>query len=351
MTRVAIVGAGAWGTALAQTLAHAGVVTSLWVRRPDDAADIASTRVNLRHLPGIRLDPAIDVTANLGDAVRDASIVVLAIPTHGMRDVATSVRGKLTGTAVVVSAAKGFELSTHMTMTAVLADVLGAGRPVAALSGPNIAPEIAAGLPAATVVASCDIAVAEATRDALNGAQLRVYSSTDVVGVEYGGALKNVIAIAAGVCDGIGVGDNGKAAVVTRGLAEMARLGVAAGAQPITFSGLTGLGDCMVTCMSPHSRNRRLGEALARGVTLDAATSDSSVAEGVNATRVAVELARRHGVDVPIAAQVHAVLFEAKPLETVLADLMTRGAVAEMRGLGLDRLDSQPPAAGSSSVG
>ncbi len=337
MTRIAVVGAGSWGTALAVTLARSGDPVTLWSRNAALAEELTATRTASTYLAGTKLADSVVVTTDLA-AIAGAEIVILAVPTHGMRDIATRVKEHVSSGAVVVSAAKGFEVETGLTMTQTLADVLGDSIPVAALSGPNIAPEIAAGLPAATVVAATDADVAARVRDILNGKQLRVYSNDDVLGVEYGGALKNVVAIAAGVCDGIGGGDNGKAAIITRGLAEMARLGAAAGANPITFAGLTGLGDCVVTCMSPFSRNRRLGEALGRGETLEVASQGSMVAEGVNATRAAVVLAQHLGVDMPIAAQVHAVLFEGRTVADALTGLMTRGAAAEMRGLGLEAL-------------
>jgi glycerol-3-phosphate dehydrogenase (NAD(P)+) len=252
-----------------------------------------------------------------------------------MRTTATALRPLLTG-CVVVSAAKGFEIASGLRMTEVVGEVL-AGRDVsvAAMSGPNIAIEVARGLPAATVIAAADARVAESVRDGCNGGPLRFYSSDDVIGVEYAGALKNVVAIAAGVCDGIGAGDNGKAAIITRGLAEIARLGVRAGARGLTFAGLAGLGDCVVTCMSPHSRNRGLGEAVGKGATLgEAAASSQMVVEGVNATRAAVLLAERHSVEMPIAGEINAILFEGKSVRTALSDLMTRGAGDELRGLG-----------------
>jgi glycerol-3-phosphate dehydrogenase (NAD(P)+) len=242
---------------------------------------------------------------------------------------------------IVVSAAKGFETGTDLTMSEVLVSVLGEDvrERVAALSGPNIALEIARGLPAATVVASASEETAARVRDACTGSRLRVYSSGDLVGVEYGGALKNVVAIAAGICDGVGSGDNGKAALITRGLAEMARLGVRAGAQPLTFAGLTGLGDCVVTCMSPLSRNRRLGEAIGRGQTLrEIEAGMFMVAEGVNAARVARELAEREAVEMPIVAEVCSILFEEKPIAAAFADLMRRGARDELQEFGLDPL-------------
>ena len=263
------------------------------------------------------------------------------MPTNGLREIADLARPHLDPAAAVISTAKGFQTSDLLTMSGVLLQVLGEGwRPrIMALSGPNIAVEIGRGQPAAAVVSGFDPGAAEAVRDLLNGSQYRVYSSPDLVGVEYGGAIKNVVAIGAGVCDGLGLGDNGKAAIITRGLAEMARLGVAAGARPLTFAGLTGLGDCMVTCMSPHSRNRRLGEALARGRSLEEVVASTlMIAEGVNATRATLRLAERHGVEMPIAAQIHAILFEGKPIAAAVSDLLSRGAVDELRGLGLSGL-------------
>ncbi len=254
--RVAVLGAGSWGTALAQSLAAAGGEVRLWAR---DASAAAMLRDERRHpwaLPGIQLAEGVVVEDGLGTALEGAQTVVLAVPSHAMRTIACAV-APFVGDAVVVSAAKGFELESGMTMTAVLAEALAAtGAPIAALRGPNIAIEVDSGLPAATVVAANDGVAAERVRDGCNGGPLRFYSSDDVVGVEYAGALKNVVAIAAGVCDGIGAGDNGKAAIITRGLAEIARLGARAGARGLTFAGLAGLGDCVVTCMSPHSRIR-----------------------------------------------------------------------------------------------
>ena len=350
MSRIAVVGAGSWGLALSQVLAAKGDDVILWCRRPDAAASIISDRTRPERLPDLRLAESVAVTSDIAEAVGRAELIIAAVPTHGMREVAEHVAPVLPANAPVVSAAKGFELETDLVMTAVLHDVLGS-HPVAALSGPNIAFEIAAGLPAASVVAARDTAVAERCRDMLTGQQLRVYSSADLAGVEYAGALKNVVAIAAGICDGIASGDNGKAALMTRGLTEMARLGMTAGANPLTVAGLAGIGDCIVTCMSRHSRNRALGEAIAHGATLDEALPAGLVVEGVNATRVAVELGRRARVEVPIATAVYGVLFEDIPIPQALANLMTRDPGDELRGLQWDGLHSAPPATGSSSGG
>lgn len=334
--RIAIIGCGSWGTALAQTLALEGGAREVvvWARNPQLAATMTTTHHNPRYLSEITLDTDISITADLGDALAGAGVVVLAVPTAAMRDVAQRVQPHVAGDAVIVSGAKGFEGESNLTMSAVLGEVLGtAGSRIAVLSGPNIALEIARGLPAAGVVAG-ESGSAARVRDALTGSRYRAYSTDDVIGVEYAGALKNIIAIGAGVCDGIGVGDNGKAAIVTRGLAEIARLGIAAGARMLTFAGLAGLGDCFVTCTSPHSRNRRMGEAIARGATLDEAQAGiGMVVEGVPTTRVAMRLAEQYGVDMPITREIHAVLFERKPVSLAFQDLMRRDPAEELHGL------------------
>jgi glycerol-3-phosphate dehydrogenase (NAD(P)+) len=331
--RVAVVGAGSWGTALAQSLSTAGCEVRLWARDANVAGQLRTSRRHPWALPGIELDAHVQVDDDLEAALDEAAVAILAVPSHGMRDIAAAAAPSLTD-VIVVSAAKGFELASGLTMTAVLDEVLaGTAAAVAALSGPNIAIEVARGLPAATVVATLDVRAAERVRDGCNGGPLRFYSSDDVVGVEYAGALKNVVAIAAGVCDGIGAGDNGKAAVITRGLAEIARLGVRAGAHGMTFAGLAGLGDCIVTCTSPHSRNRGLGESIGRGTApAEAIAASQMVVEGVNATRAALLLAERYGVDMPITREINDILFADKSVGAALSDLMTRGAGDELRG-------------------
>jgi glycerol-3-phosphate dehydrogenase (NAD(P)+) len=330
--QVAVIGAGSWGTALAQSLSSAGSSVRLWARDPAVAAALRTTRRHPWALAGVELHVEVQVDDQLDACLSGAELAILAVPSHGMRAIATAI-APLATDVIVVSAAKGFEVETGLTMTAVLGQVLTPGIASAALSGPNIAIEVARGLPAATVVATNDPDVAEAIRDGCNGGPLRFYSSDDVAGVEYAGALKNVVAIAAGVCDGIGAGDNGKAALITRGIAEMARLGVRAGARALTFAGLAGLGDCIVTCMSPHSRNRGLGEQIGRGIAPEAAIAASQmVVEGVNATRAALVLADRLGVEMPIAQEIHSILFTGKSVPAALNDLMTRGAGDELRG-------------------
>jgi glycerol-3-phosphate dehydrogenase (NAD(P)+) len=335
---IAVIGAGSWGTAMAHAFAREGLEVTLWARDPGLADALARTRESPRYLPGIRLDDGVRSTGDLAAALDGAAIAVLAVPTAGLRGVAERCVPHLDGGCAVVSAAKGFEGASSRRMSEVLGEVLGPGSEsrVAVMSGPNIAPEIASGLPAATVVASADPDTAARVRDGLTGPQLRVYSNDDLIGVEYGGALKNVVAIAAGIADGVGAGDNGKAALITRGIAEIARLGVRAGARPLTFAGLTGLGDCVVTCTSPLSRNRRLGEAIGRGMSLDEAQAATHmVAEGVSTAPVAAALASGYGVEMPIVAEVCAVLFEHKPIGDALASLMRRGARDELQEFGL----------------
>lgn len=295
---VGIVGAGAWGKALHHVLSKKGLAVGLGGR-------------------GEQLKAC------------DAPIVILCVPTANMREAADAVRKAMSRDCIVVSAAKGFEPQTDRTMTQMLGDVF-PENPLAALSGPNLAAEIMAGSPAATVIASSHQGAAERVRDVCSGAQLRWYSSADVVGVEYAGALKNVIAIAAGICDGIAVGSNGKAAIITRGLAEIARLGVRAGAKALTFAGLAGVGDCFATCMSPLSRNRSFGEAVAKGVPVDAALASIGTVEGLGATRAAVRLAAKFDVEIPIAQAIHDVLFEAKPVREALVELTNRDPADEL---------------------
>lgn len=331
---IAIVGAGSWGMALAAVLSRAGNDVRLWARKAELAAELSQTRRSPAFLPDLALEDSVTVTSSIDVCLERAGLVIFTVPTHGMRAVARTVAVALPRNVCVVSGAKGFEEGTGSTMTTVLSSELGPDHPTVALSGPNIAAELARGLPGATVVASADPIAATAVRDALNGPQLRVYSNPDVIGVEYGGAFKNVVAIAAGMCDGMLAGDNAKAAVITRGIAEMGRLGVAAGADPITFAGLTGLGDCVVTCTSPSSRNRSLGAAIGRGATLDQALSGiRTVAEGVTATRAGRVLADAGGINMPLLESVHAVLFDQAPLTEVASSLMARGARDELEEL------------------
>lgn len=339
-SRLAIVGAGSWGTALACVSAEGGPV-ALWVRNADDAGVLRESRHNPRYLPEVALPPGVEVTADLGEAVDGADLVVMAVPAKAMeasaRDLTAVLESQASGSAgwpLVLSGAKGLDPKTGRIMSEVLGGALGEGAVVGALSGPNIAREVAQGLPTATVIACRDLQRAAVAQRRISGGRLRAYTNDDVVGVEIGGAMKNVIAIAAGICDGLGAGDNAKAAIMTRGLVEMTRLGRALGARESTFSGLTGLGDLIVTCSSPHSRNRQLGEAIGKGRTLaEAEGSMTMIAEGVNTTREALRLGQKHGVELPIAGAVASVLFDGADLLQTASALMARTGKSEMESL------------------
>ena len=305
--QVAVLGAGSWGTTVA-SLAAANAATTLWARRADLAAEIDERHENSAYLPGMDLHPTLRATSSLEDAVWPADVLVVGVPSHGFRTTLEEAAKYVRPWIPIVSLSKGLEAGTAKRMTQVIDDVL-PGHPTGVLAGPNLAREVLQGYAAASVVAMTDEHVASSLQTLFASKTFRVYTNTDVTGCEIGGVLKNVIAIAAGMAEGLGVGDNTRAMVITRGLAEITRLGVAMGADPRTFAGLTGLGDLMATCMSPLSRNRTVGEMLARGKTLDEITAElKMVAEGVKSCRVVLELAERYGVDMPIVREVDAVV-------------------------------------------
>jgi len=320
---VAVIGAGSWGTTIALLLSAKGP-TTLWARSEEVASALATTRENARYLPGLLLPPSLRATASLAEAVADAGTVLVAVPSHGFRAVLESMAPVLAGGAAIVSLAKGIEAGTNRRMSEIVAEVL-PGHPVGVLTGPNLSHEVAAGQPAATVVACEDESVARRVQSLLHCGTFRVYTGTDVVGCEVAGASKNVIAIAAGVCDGLGFGENTRAVLVTRGLAEQVRLGLALGGHALTFGGLAGVGDLVATCTSPQSRNRSLGVELGSGRRLDELLAGMHmVAEGVRTARPLVALAEAHGVELPIAAQVAALVAgETSPHDAVAA-LMER---------------------------
>ncbi|MEM8902694.1 MAG: NAD(P)H-dependent glycerol-3-phosphate dehydrogenase [Actinomycetota bacterium] len=302
--RVAVIGAGSWGTTVAN-LASRNAPTVLWSRRPEVADEINTERSNARYLPDLRLHRRLSASADLEAVVAAADVVVMGVPTHGFREILGKAAPYVRPWVPVLSLSKGFEQGSLLRMTEVIAEVL-PDRPVGVLTGPNIAREIVAGQAAAAVVGMEDETVARSLQRVFASGLFRVYTNPDVVGCEVGGALKNVIAIATGVGQGLGVGDNTRAMVITRGLAELTRLGVAMGGQAETFSGLAGMGDLMATCMSPHSRNRTLGERLGSGETLDEIMEGmNQVAEGVRTARLVLDLAERHGVEMPIHAEIH----------------------------------------------
>jgi glycerol-3-phosphate dehydrogenase (NAD(P)+) len=320
---VAVVGAGSWGTGLAAHLARHAHVVRLWARDPTLAGAIAAGHENARYLPGITL-PALHATSDLAEALKDAEIALVAVPSEFCRETFRGLRPHLTAGTTLVSATKGLELGTLRRMSEVAAEEA-PGHPVAVLSGPSFAMEVAQGQPTTVVVASAAPGVAEAVQRAVSSRSFRAYSSDDVIGVELGGALKNVIAIAAGIVDGLGYGHNTVAALITRGLAEISRLAVALGARPDTLSGLAGLGDLVLTCTGDLSRNRRLGHALGAGHSVGEALAElHMVAEGVRTTQAACALAERAGVEMPIAQQMRAVLYEGKPPREGVDELMLR---------------------------
>ncbi|HEX6467721.1 MAG TPA: NAD(P)H-dependent glycerol-3-phosphate dehydrogenase [Streptosporangiaceae bacterium] len=305
--RTTVLGGGSWGTAVA-SLVSKYHDTTLWVRRPELAGEIAERRENSAYLAGFTLPAELRATADLEEAVARAQLLIVAIPSHAFRPVLERAAPHTHPWIPAVSLAKGLERSTLFRMTQVIKEVL-PGHPAAALTGPNLAKEIMAGKAAATVVATEDPAVATQLQAILRRGLLRVYTNHDVIGCELGGALKNVVAIATGMAEGLGVGDNTRAAVITRGLAELTQLGTAMGGEPGTFAGLTGMGDLVATCISPQSRNRYVGEQLGRGRKIDDILHEMTmVAEGVHTAAVAVELADRHGLPMPICRTVHKVV-------------------------------------------
>ena len=326
--KVAVVGGGSWGTTLAAHLVKTGHDVSLLVRDEARRDEIRARRENPRYLPGVILPVALRIDSGFGSA-RGAEMVVVAIPSESFRAVCRGLASATSRGAALVSATKGLEMDTLRRMSEVAAEE-GPGRPVAVLSGPSFALEVALGQPTAVVVAAAHAAVAEAVQQAFANPTFRVYSSDDVVGVELAGALKNVIAIAAGIVDGLGYGQNTVAALITRGLAEIGRLGVALGGRPETFSGLAGLGDLVLTATGALSRNRRLGQALGAGRSLAEAVRETvMVAEGVRTTRAACALAERVRVEMPIAEQMRAVLYEGRPPREAVDALMIRSLKRE----------------------
>jgi glycerol-3-phosphate dehydrogenase (NAD(P)+) len=329
MTRIGVLGAGSWGTTLADLLARKGHEVRLWAYEAEVVAAINARHVNELFLQGRALDPRLVASSDPFEVVAGAPIVLSAAPSHVVRAVTAPLEPGIGRETIIVSATKGIEAPGLGLPHEVLAETL-PGRPVVALSGPSFALEVHEGQPTAVVAAATDAQVAAAVQEAFSTPTFRVYSNRDLVGVELCGALKNVIAIAAGILEGLGLGNNPRAALITRGLAEMTRLGLAMGAQPMTFAGLAGMGDLILTATGGLSRNRSLGMALARGERLgDYTATHRTVAEGVNTARSAVGLAARHGVELPITAQVAAILFEGKAPRQAVADLMERTLKAE----------------------
>ena len=324
-SRVTVIGGGAMGTACAIVLSeNPDQQVSLWARNPDHAAEMAETRENQRLLPGVSIPSSIAITSDITAAVADSDLLVMAVPTAFLRDCLNDISPALNNDRPVVSVIQGIENETFLRPSEIIGEVLGS-RAVVSLSGPSHAEEITRRLPATVVAASGDLALARRVQQTFTTDRFRVYTNVDIIGVELAAALKNVIAIAAGICDGLGYGDNAKSALMTRGLVEMTRFGTSLGALPETFAGLAGMGDLITTCASPYSRNRKVGERLGAGETLDQILqSMDAVAEGVWTTRSVHELAEQQGIDMPITAEVFRVLFEGKPALEATDSLMMR---------------------------
>jgi glycerol-3-phosphate dehydrogenase (NAD(P)+) len=331
--RVAVIGAGSWGTTVAALASH-NTPTVLWARRPELAAEIRRDHRNSEYLAAYELPEALESTDSLEEAAGSADVLVMGVPSHGMRATLQEMAPHVRPWVPVVSLAKGLEQDTHLRMTQVISEEL-PGHPVGALTGPNLAQEILSGHAAATVVAFSDDHIAVELQRIFASELFRVYTNADVVGCEVAGALKNVIAIASGMADGLGTGDNTRAAVITRGLAELSRLGVAMGGELLTFAGLAGMGDLVATCISHQSRNRYVGEQLGKGHTIDEIVAEMKmVAEGIKTSKVTVEVAEKYGVDMPIALEVYQVVHEGRSAADAYRGLLRRASGAETDGMG-----------------
>lgn len=331
-TSISLFGAGSWGTALAVHLASEGRDVTLWARRPEVVRRMQETGHNPTYLPEVPIPPSVTLTSDLEIAAEASSTWAVAVPSQNLRSIAARLAPHTRSDVTVVSLAKGIENETLQRMSQVLADEMSGAttEQIGVLYGPSHAEEVAEGRPTTVVAAASTEERAERIQDAFMTSRLRVYVNTDVIGVEIGGSAKNVLAIAAGIGDGVGYGDNAKAALVTRGIAEIRRLGLALGARAQTFAGLAGIGDLVVTCMSTHSRNRYLGEQIGKGKTLEEVVEDMDmVAEGVRTTQSIYDLARRHEIEMPITEAVYAILFEGKRPREMVEELMTRSAKRE----------------------
>ena len=327
--RVSVIGAGSWGTTVASLIA-ANAPTLLWARDAGTAGEVVSRHTNERYLTGVGLDPRLDATADLEQAARSAEVVVMAVPSSGFRAVLTRLAEHIRPLVPIVSLTKGLEPSTRWRMTQVVEEVL-PGHPAGVLSGPNIAVEVVQGLAAAAVMAMPDEHLAAALQQVVHNRMFRVYTTTDVIGAELGGALKNVLAIAAGMAQGLGAGDNTRAMVISRSPAELTRLGVAMGGRSETFAGLAGMGDLIATCISPHSRNRHVGEQLATGKAIEDITREMTmVAEGIKTSAAVHQLAEQYGVDMPISREVYLVTHGHQPASRAFRGLLRSVPTTEL---------------------
>lgn len=324
MAKIGVVGAGSWGTALAVLLYKNGHDVTVWSHREEQARELAAMREHKAKLPGVPLPESMEFTASMEEVLKEKDVVVMAVPSTAVRGTARKMKEYLADGQIIVDVAKGIEESTLMTLSQQIEEELPAAR-VAVLSGPSHAEEVGRGLPTSVVIGARTREIAEYLQKLFMNETFRVYTSPDVLGMELGGALKNVIALAAGIADGLGYGDNAKAALITRGIHEISRLGVKMGGAIESFTGLTGVGDLIVTCASVHSRNRKAGYLIGRGMSMQEAMDEvKMVVEGVYSTRAAVKLGEKYGVDMPIVNQVNAVLFEGKDAAEAVYDLMMR---------------------------
>lgn len=326
--KFSVIGSGSWGTAVACIIAGNGHDVKLYSRRKEVTDKLIICRENSDYLPGIILPDNIDFTSDIKEASADADIIVMAVPSHAVRQTASEI-AKVRSNPVILNIAKGIEQKTNLRMSQVINQEIPSAD-VAVMSGPSHAEEVVLGMPTTNIVSAVDESLAKDIQRAVMTPMFRIYTNTDIIGVELGGALKNVIALCAGICDGLGFGDNTKAALMTRGIAEITRLGVAMGANPETFAGLSGIGDLIVTCTSMHSRNRRAGILIGKGKTADEATSEvRMVVEGIKTADAAYSLSKEFGVEMPIVSEAYKILFENKPAKDAVYDLMIRDKKSE----------------------
>ena len=330
MDKVCVLGAGSWGSALALVLAKNGYDVSLWTRDKEQADSINKTKENTDYLPGVLFPNNIKVTTNIEDSVSNSKLIVLAVPSQAIRGISKQIKPFVKDEQILVDVAKGLEKGTGLRLSEVCREEL-PNNPYVTLSGPSHAEEVARDIPTTVVVASEDLEIAQKVQDIFMSPKFRVYTNPDIVGVELGGALKNIIAFGAGICDGLGLGDNAKAALMTRGIREISRLGVAMGANTSTFSGLSGIGDLIVTCTSMHSRNRRAGILIGQGKSLEETLKEvKMVVEGITATEVAYEVAKELNVDMPITNAIYSVLHGGCSANEVVMELMMRNKTHEI---------------------
>ncbi|QKS71081.1 NAD(P)H-dependent glycerol-3-phosphate dehydrogenase [Paenalkalicoccus suaedae] len=336
--KISVLGSGSWGTALSMVLAENGHHVSLWGRNEKQMSEMQATRENKRYLPGVLLDDTIALTSSLQESITDADYILVVVPTKAMRDVLSDINKLMTATSVFIHASKGIEPETHYRISQIIEEEISEEKRegVVVLSGPSHAEEVCKKQPTTVTCSSIHMNIAEDVQDLFMNQAFRVYTNTDLIGVEIGGSLKNIIALGSGMTSGLGFGDNAKAALMTRGLAEIARLGVKLGANPLTFAGLSGLGDLIVTCTSQHSRNWRAGNMLGKGLSVEETEKElGMVVEGIRTTKAAYQLAKAVGVDMPITTELYEVLFNDKSVDEAVTRLMGRVKKREVEHLPL----------------